>query len=139
MFLSNQISNFVLIFIENPKFKEVCIAYASYMMIKHDYLDDWNYFAKKTLKSESKHGKIQSYNTYKNFIDRNLVEQQELIKSEIEEINNHLNGEVEIRGIAMNDWINELKERSIRTSELVNEIRHLRPPKKPSFFEKLFN
>lgn len=138
MFLSNQTSNFVLIFIENPKFKEVCIAYASYMMIKHDYLDDWNFFAKKTLKSESKHGEIQSYNTYKDFVDRNLVEQQELINSEIEEINNHLDGSVEITGIAMQDWISELNERSSRLRDFASEIQTLRPPKKPGLFERIF-
>ncbi len=138
MFLSNQTSNFVLIFIENPKFKEVCIAYASYMMIKHDYLDDWNYFAKKTLKSESKHGVIQSYNTYKNFIDRNLVEQQDLIKSEIEEINSRLSGSNEIKGVGMKDWIDELNDRSSRITQFVDEIKSLRPPKKMGFFEKLF-
>lgn len=138
MFLSNQTSNFVLIFIENPKFKEVCIAYASYMMIKHDYLDDWNYFAYKILKSESKHGEIKSYNTYKDFIDRNLTDQQKLIKSEINEINEHLINDPEIKGIAVKDWINELNERNLKTSQFFNELRQLKPPTKQSFFEKIF-
>lgn len=138
MFLSNQTSNFVLIFIENPKFKEVCIAYASYMMIKHDYLDDWNYFAKKTLRSESKHGLIHSYNTYKDLIDRNLKEQQELINSEISEIQNHLGESQEIKGYATQDWVNELNDRIEKIDEFVDEIQSLKPPKKLGFFEKLF-
>lgn len=138
MFLGNQTSNFVLIFIENPKFKEVCIAYASYMMIKHDYLDDWNYFAKKTLRSESKHGAIQSYNTYKDLIDRNLKEQQELIISEISEIQNHLGESQEIKGYATQDWINELNDRIKKIDEFVDEIQSLKPPKKLGFFKKFF-
>lgn len=138
MFLSNQTSNFVLIFIENPKFKEVCIAYASYMMIKHDYLEDWNYFASKILKSESKHGEIKSYNTYKDLIDRNLTDQQELINSEIDEINNHLSNDNEIVGSATQDWIIELNERNSKNQEFVNELKQFRPPKKPTLFEKLF-
>ncbi len=139
MFLGNQSSNFVLIFIENPKFKEVSIAYASYMMIKHDYLDDWNYFAKKILKSESKHGEIQSYNTYKDFIDRNLTEQQELIASELDEINEHINAEQQIQGDALDDWIDELNERSVKIQEFVKELDQFSPPKeKPNIFKKIF-
>ena len=137
MFLSNQTSNFVLIFIENPKFKEVCVAYASYMMIKHDYLDDWNYFANKILRSESRHGEIKSYNTYKDFIDRNLTDQQNLIDSEIKEINNHIDDYKEIKS-AIKDWINELNERSSKINLFVNELRELKPPNKPSFLKKLF-
>jgi len=138
MFLSNQTSNFVLIFIENPKFKEVCVAYASYMMIKHDYLDDWNYFAKKTLRSESKNGEIKSYNTYKDLVDRNLKEQQDLITSELKEIEKHVGDAREIKGIATKDWINELGERIKNIDEFSKEIQSLKPPRKLGFFEKIF-
>lgn len=137
MFLANQTSNFVLIFIDKPKFKEICIAYASYMMIKHDYLDDWNFFANKILKAESKHGAIKSYNTYKNFIDRNLDDQQNLLESEIEEINRHLHEKEDV-GIAMQDWIDELNERNENIRGFMTEIQKLKPPKNPSLFERLF-
>ncbi|MCP4457981.1 MAG: hypothetical protein GY816_08155 [Cytophagales bacterium] len=138
MFLSNQTSNFVLVFIENPKFKEICVAYASYMMIKHDYLDDWNFFANKILKSESKHGVIKSYNTYKDFIDRNLTDQQDLINSELDEINNHVGKNGDVSGIAIQDWINELTERSTRIGKFIDELSQLKPPKTPSFFQRIF-
>ncbi len=138
MFLRDQTSNFVLIYIENPKFKEVCIAYSSYMMIKHNYLDDWNFFARKILKSESKHGEIKSYNTYKDFIDRNLNDQNQLIKSEIQEINNHLERVNDKAGIAVDDWIQELIEISNEISEFYKEIQLFSPPKKQSFIGRLF-
>jgi ppGpp synthetase/RelA/SpoT-type nucleotidyltranferase len=137
MFLTNQTSNFVLIFIDKPKFKEICIAYASYMMIKHDYLDDWNFFANKILKAESKHGVIKSYNTYKNFIDRNLNDQRNLLESEIEEINRHLDRKEDV-GVAMQDWIDELKERNENIRGFRAEIQQLKPPKNPSLLERLF-
>ncbi|MEQ8553289.1 MAG: hypothetical protein RIC06_23020 [Cyclobacteriaceae bacterium] len=137
MFLTNQTSNFVLIFIDKPKFKEICIAYASYMMIKHDYLDDWNFFANKVLRAESKHGVIKSYNTYKNFIERNLDDQQNLFKSEIEEINRHLENN-EDGGFAISDWIEELKERNESIQRFLKEIEKLKPPKNPSLLERLF-
>lgn len=137
MFLTNQTSNFVLIFIDKPKFKEICVAYASYMMIKHDYLDDWNFFANKVLRAESKHGVIKSYNTYKNFIERNLDDQQNLFESEIEEINRHLETN-EDGGVAISDWIEELKERNESISHFLTEINKLKPPKNPSLLERLF-
>jgi hypothetical protein len=36
--------NFVLTHAEKPNFKRICIAYASYMLVNHDYLEDWNEF-----------------------------------------------------------------------------------------------
>ncbi|WP_340153942.1 RelA/SpoT domain-containing protein [uncultured Marivirga sp.] len=138
MFLGNQTSNFVLIFIEKPKFKEICIAYASYMMIKHDYLDDWNFFAKKILRTESKLGGIKSYNTFKDFIDRNLHDQQKLINSELDEINNHVGENGDNNGLAIQDWINELTERDRNIEKFINELKQLKPPKEPSFFKRIF-
>ncbi len=138
MFLENQTSNFVLIFIERPKFKEICIAYASYMMIKHDYLDDWNFFARKILKSEAKNGEIKSYNTYRDFIDRNLTDQQDLLNAEIDEIELHINENLEVQGIAVQDWIDELNERNAHINQFLDEINRLEPPKSPSFWKRIF-
>ncbi|TRX70359.1 hypothetical protein [Carboxylicivirga sp. M1479] len=45
-FKQNEQSNFVLTHIEKPNFKRVCIAYASYVLINHDYLKDWYKIAK---------------------------------------------------------------------------------------------
>ena len=137
-FLENTSSNFVLIFIDNPKFREVCMAYASYMMIKHDYLDDWNYFASKILKRESKSGQIKSFNTYRDFVDRNLVDQRELIQTEINEINSRINNNTFDYQKGLRDWVEELNIRVKNINEIRKEIEQMEPPEKGGLLSRIF-
>jgi len=70
MFLTNKTSNFVLTFIENPNYKKICIAYSSYILIKHDYLEDWSAFAKDII-NEEKSNSSKSQMIYSDLIKRN--------------------------------------------------------------------
>lgn len=108
MFKTNKNSNFVLAYIEKPNFKKICIAYSSYMLIKHDYLEEyWNLFAKDIISLED--GKRLAI--YKDYIQRNREDVNAQLNKEINEVDNYLNNHKDdienIRGIQ--EWVDELK------------------------------
>ena len=108
------------------------------MMIKHDYLDDWNYFASKILKRESKSGQIKSFNTYRDFVDRNLVDQRELIQTEINEINSRINNNTFDYQKGLRDWVEELNIRVKNINEIRKEIEQMEPPEKGGLLSRIF-
>jgi ppGpp synthetase/RelA/SpoT-type nucleotidyltranferase len=124
MFKTNKNSNFVLAYIEKPNFKKICIAYSSYMLIKHDYLEEyWNLFAKEIISLED----VRGLTIYKDYIQRNLEDVNSQLGKEIEEIDNYLktheNDVNNVRGIQ--EWVDELKTMNNLFQERNNEIKEL--------------
>lgn len=138
MFLTNKESNFVLTYIENPNYKKICIAYSSYTLIKHDYLEDWSSLAKDIIK-DSKSDKSKNPAIYSDLIKRNLKDQLELIDSEIKEINNHLANSDTDASNGIDEWIEELRERSVTVNRFYNEVSKMKIPRKKNLLEKIFS
>jgi ppGpp synthetase/RelA/SpoT-type nucleotidyltranferase len=138
MFLTNKTSNFVLTYIEKPNFNRVCIAYASYMMMRHDYLEDWSRYAKDILTHDSESGETKVFNLYNDVIKRNLKDQMELRSSETDELLKHLKGKNDAMSHeGIKEWLSELEEGYDKTDKLLKELEKLRPRRK-SLIEKLF-
>lgn len=137
MFLSNRKSNFVLTYIESPNYKKICIAYSSYILIKHDYLEDWSLFAKDILK-DGHDDDGRSLKIYADLIARNLKDQEEILSNEIEEISKHveLNGQEHSHGIS--EWVDELNERNKIIKGFYQEASKIIVPKKKSIWKQIF-
>jgi ppGpp synthetase/RelA/SpoT-type nucleotidyltranferase len=109
MFKTNRNSNFVLAYIEKPNYKNICIAYSSYMLIKHDYLEDyWNSFAKDIIECDNKREKV----VYSDFIKRNFEDLKVQLEEELKEVSVYLKSldpnETKINGVK--EWVNELMD-----------------------------
>ena len=117
--LKNQ-SNFVLTHIEKPNFKRVCIAYASYVLINHDYLNDWYKLAKDILNDLilSKNSKVAE--KYKLYIQNNLTEQLDLLKKEVKEIREYRKDETHNLD-GYEEWLEEIKERLVDIAKIAIE------------------
>lgn len=137
MFLTNKASNFVLTFIENPTYKKLCIAYSSYILIKHDYLEDWSSYAKEII-DDGHQDDGRSQKVYADLITRNLKEQQELISSEIDEIKNHITSNQAKSRLGLNEWIDELNDRSQTIKDFYNASSKITIKKKKSIWQKIF-
>lgn len=85
MFTTQSSSNFVLAHIEKPNFKRMCMSYASYLLIQHDYLEDWNSFIIKLLNSDNSNISKKFRNIIE-YSKRNLNLQVQLIDKELEQI-----------------------------------------------------
>lgn len=137
MFRTNNTSNFVLTHISKPNFNRVCVAYASYMMTKHDYLKDWNRFAIDILQHDSKHGKRSKFKLYDNIISRNLEDQMALLVSESDELTKRMdNLGTESTHDGLSEWLQEIDDSYSETEKMAKQIQKLRPQRK-SFFSWL--
>ena len=135
-FKENNNSNFVLTHIEKPNFKRLCIAYASYVLIKHDYLNDWNEFTSDILKeSIDKNNKIDLH-FFKNYTKRNLDDQMALIKSELDEAKKYKEtSEIDTKGFE--EWVNEIKENLEKVTNLAMKRANANGKSKKGFIQKL--
>lgn len=107
-FKSYSKSNFVLAHISKPKFKSMCTAYASYIMIQHEYLDDWNNFVNTLLKNTA--GTGSHIRNLLEYSKRNLTDQAELIQSEINEIDKY-ESDKDVNLQSLIEWKNEINDR----------------------------
>jgi len=103
-------SNFVLTHIEKPNFKRVCIAYASYVLINHDYLNDWYTLAQEILNKLIADKNNKEAKDYKLYIQNNLREQLSLLKNEIDELSEYKKDESHSLD-GYEEWLEEIKER----------------------------
>lgn len=129
-------SHFVLTAIEKPTFKRLCIAYASYVLIKHDYLEDWNYFIDIIIKEATIERKFREEKAFRDYKRENLEEQLKILKSEIKDIKEYqMENSADIYGYK--EWAVELKGRIKQVqSEL---IRIDKEESKPSLWERFFS
>ncbi|WP_051941672.1 nucleotidyltransferase family protein [Maribacter forsetii] len=113
-------SNFVLTHIEKPNFKRVCIAYASYVLINHEYLNDWYKIAVEVLNQLIESRDNQQAQVYKNYIKDNLKEQLDLLKNEIKEINEYKKDETySLDGYE--EWLEEINEKMVDITKVAVE------------------
>lgn len=133
-------SNFVLAYIEKPSFKRICIAYSSYLLIKHDYLEDyWNDFSNDIISSQgSKDIKI-----YEDYITRNIDDVKLQILKEVNEIETYLenskNNQSSFSKIGVREWVEELKERLADLSQKkVDFSKKIDSRKQPSLWDRIF-
>lgn len=117
--LKNQ-SNFVLTHIEKPNFKRVCIAYASYVLINHDYLNDWYKLAEGILNKLIQDKNKKGAKDYKLYIQNNLKEQVLLLKNEINEISEYKKDESHSLD-GYEEWLEEIRDRLADIAKIAND------------------
>lgn len=128
-------SNFVLTHIEKPNFKRLCIAYASYVLIKHDYLNDWNKYTSDILDDLIKNKDFEQIKYFKNYTQKNLQEQLRLLESELSEISKYRAENVtDFEGY--DEWMQEIKERVRDVTKIA--IERTKDKKKKNLWDKMF-
>ena len=139
MFKTNKDSNFVLTHIEKPNFKRICIAYASYMMVKHNYQNDWNNYAMDVMDYEGKEGTFRNFDIYKDYVQRNINEQIKLVANEVTELNKciitNANGN---NSFGIEEWVSELKSKYEELKGDLEDLKNKRPFRKKKFWEKFW-
>lgn len=111
LFKSDDKSNFVLAHIEKPKFKRICLAYASYVMIQHEYLDDWNDIIHDIFQSTDS-GTGKQINNLLEYSKRNLNDQATLLERELEDVNKYeANSDLNVNVKSLNEWKLEIQEK----------------------------
>jgi len=138
MFRTETPSNFVLAYIERPNFKKICVAYASYMMVKHDYLNDWSNFVKDIIDYDLMNKKKESFNLYKDYFKRNLNNQVELISNEIKEVKQHIDNNGGNQSFGVREWLNELKDRNTICVKFTEEVQELKKSQEKGLWNKIF-
>ncbi len=135
-FKENNNSNFVLTKIEKPNFKRLCIAYASYVLIKHDYLNDWISITSDIIDDLMENTNREELTFFSNYTTKNIAEQLKLLKNELAEVKTYQK-ESSFNYEGWTEWINELAERTNKIKEIYSgEIAKTERTK--SFFSKLF-
>ncbi|WP_421801087.1 RelA/SpoT domain-containing protein [Flagellimonas sp.] len=113
-FKESKNSHFVLTKIEKSNFKRICIAYASYVLIKHDYLEDWTLITNDIIDDLIEKKEREELIFFSKHIYRNMGEQIELIESELQEIKDYQNNE----GFDYNAWTEWLQELGARLQRI---------------------
>jgi len=133
-FKENNESNFVLTHLEKPNFQRLCVAYASYVLIKHDYMNDWYNFTSDILEYFIDNEDYKNIRKYRDYTINNLKEQIELLSGEINEMEEYKNlNKSDLNGYG--EWRDEVKTRLSEVKKIVTE-RH--NDKKRNFWSKLF-
>ncbi len=128
-------SNFVLTHIEKPNFKRLCIAYASYVLIKHDYLLDWNRYTNDILDELIEQKDYNQIKYFKEYTQRNLQEQLRLLESELVEISQYREENVhDFEGY--DEWMAEIGDRVKEVTRIA--IERTKDKKKKNIWEKVF-
>ncbi|NRS88032.1 ppGpp synthetase/RelA/SpoT-type nucleotidyltransferase [Flavobacterium sp. 7E] len=135
MFGEKNKSNFVLTHVEKPNFRRVCIAYASYMLVNHDYLEDWNEFTKDIIMDNTIKKSQSNFDYYSEYIRRNLEDQFNLVKSEISEYNSY--SEKEEKNDGLNEWLDEIKEKMKKFDMVARQHNDINKQKNKNFFRRL--
>ena len=109
-FKENNESNFVLTHIEKPNFKRLCVAYASYVLIKHDYMNDWSKFTGDIIEYFIEKEDYDKIKFYRNYIQKNLTLQIDLLSNDFKEMEDYRSkNSLDFSGYE--EWFDELKER----------------------------
>lgn len=128
-------SNFVLTHIEKPNFKRLCIAYASYVLIKHDYLQDWNKYTSEILDELISKKDFSQIKYFRDYTQRNLQEQLRLLESEIADIEKYKEENAsDFEGY--DEWMQEIRERVRDVTKIA--IDRTNNKKKKSLWQKMF-
>lgn len=136
MFGENSNSNFVLTHIEKPNFRRVCIAYASYMLVNHDYLEDWSKFTLDIIQDKTVVKPQKNIDYYSEYINRNLKDQMKLVQSEIAVVNKYHDDENFNDGLS--EWLKDLKEKMREFDKISGQHNDLNTNKNKGFFKRIF-
>lgn len=135
MFGEKNKSNFVLTHVEKPNFKRICIAYASYMLVNHDYLEDWNEFTLDIIMDNTIKKSQSNFDYYSEYVQRNLKDQFNLVKFEISEYNRY--SEKEENNDGLNEWLDEIKEKMKKFDMIARQHNDIDKQKNRNFFRRL--
>lgn len=140
MFLNNGDSNFVLTHIEKPNFNRICTAYASYILTRHSYLDDWNSYTRDLLSDDLKNGDYKKFTEFGEFMKRNLEDRLGVLNSEILFISVEINDLPEGNEVpvGIDEWNEEISDRIKNVQILKKEVNSLLKKYKPNVWRKLF-
>lgn len=134
-FKVNTNSNFVLTHIEKPNFKRLCIAYASYVLTKHEYLNDWNNFTSDILDHLITQENFEEIKYFKEYTKKNLNEQLRLLENELDEVGKYKSeNSNDLEGF--NEWFDEIKDRAKEVTKIA--IERSTDNNKKSFWKKVF-
>lgn len=133
-FKENNESNFVLTHIEKPNFKRLCVAYASYVLIKHDYMNDWSIFTSDIIEHFIEKEDYDKIRFYRNYIQDNLKLQIDLISSEFKEMEDY-RSQNSLDYSGYEEWFGELKDRLSEIKKIATERQNDR---KRNFWSKIF-
>jgi ppGpp synthetase/RelA/SpoT-type nucleotidyltranferase len=141
MFLDDTNSNFVLTYLETPNFNRLCVAYASYMMVKHDYLSDWHNLTHSCISESAQQGDLEFYTFFNQYAQDSIENERELVSEELKQLGvehdkgGHNGHQLEKIG----EWIENLKRRTIDIGVHQKKLSSIEFKKKKSFLEKLFS
>lgn len=133
-FKENNESNFVLTHIEKPNFKRLCVAYASYVLIKHDYMNDWSKFTSDIIEFFIEKEDYDKIKFYRNYIQNNLKLQIDLLGNEFKEMEDY-RSQNSLDYSGYEEWFDELKDRLSEIKKIVTERQN---DKKRNFWSKMF-
>jgi hypothetical protein len=133
-FKENNKSNFVLTHIEKPNFKRLCVAYASYVLIKHDYMNDWSEFTSDIIEHFIQREDFDKIKFYRNYIGDNLRLQIDLLTNEFEEMKNYKDQNT-LDYSNYEEWFGEIKDRLSTIKKIITERQNDR---KRNFWSKMF-
>ncbi|WP_418498114.1 hypothetical protein [Flagellimonas sp.] len=133
-FKENNESNFVLTHIEKPNFKRLCVAYASYVLIKHDYMNDWSIFTSDIIEYFIEKEDYDKIRFYRNYIQDNLNLQIDLLGSEFKEMEDY-RSQNSLDYSGYEEWFGELKDRLSEIKKIATERQNDR---KRNFWSKMF-
>lgn len=71
---------------EQPSFNRLWIAYTSYVLVKRDYLIDWNAFTVDVIKVSFDDENDANFEFFKEYTKRNLDDQMEIINNKLGEL-----------------------------------------------------
>ncbi len=134
-FKKNTNSHFVLTHIEKPNFKRICIAYASYVLIKHDYLNDWSNITADLIQHSLENENVEDLEFYRLYTMDNLEDQIKLIQGEIKEFKNYAGFE-NIETEKFDEWLNEIELRLKNIAK--SAITHSTSEDRKNKWKKLF-
>jgi len=132
-FKENNESYFVLTHLEKPNFNRLCLAYASYVLIKHDYMNDWSKFTSDLIEYFIEKEDYNNIKFYRNYIQRNLTLQLDLLSNDFKEMEDYKNQNT-LDYSEYEEWFDELKTRLGEIMKIVTERQN---DKKRSFWSKM--
>ncbi len=129
-------SNILLTHIEKPNFKKLSIAYKSYLLIKHDYMNDWDKLTSDILDHYMKKEDNDKIISYKEYIQSNLSFQIDLLNSEFKKETKSKN---KADYSEYEEWFYDLEEKLLEIQKIVPEEQvEIKEEKKRNFWSKMF-
>ncbi|WP_176829784.1 RelA/SpoT domain-containing protein [Tenacibaculum sp. MAR_2009_124] len=134
MFKEHIDSRVVLTHIEKPNFKKLSVAYKSSLLIKHDYMNDWDTITSDILEYYVEKDDNTKITFYKDYIQKNLSFQINLLNSEFKVLNKN-----KIDYSEYEEWFYDLEEKLLEIQKIVPQERpEIKEDKKRNFWSKMF-